>query len=49
MASSFRLSQFRSRWLPRHLGTQLTLLVSLLFAGTVLVYTWATASATAIE
>ena len=45
MASSFRLSQFRSRWLPRHLGTQLTLLVSLLFAGTVLVYTWATASA----
>lgn len=45
MASSFRLPQFRSRWLPRHLGTQLTLLVSLLFAGTVLVYTWATASA----
>lgn len=45
MASSFRLPPFWSRWLPRHLGAQLTLLVSLLFAGTVLVYTWATASA----
>ncbi|QEL65209.1 putative hybrid sensor and regulator protein [Oryzomicrobium terrae] len=33
------------RWLPHRLGSQLALLVSLLFAGTVFVYTWVTASA----
>jgi hypothetical protein len=33
------------RWLPHRLGSQLALPVSLLFAGTVFVYTWVTASA----